>query len=52
MGVVYVNVCVSNHLKEELAWAVDKQLQKLKKKVILNLKQYYIPYYVTLSNVF
>ena len=53
---------------EELAWAVDKQLRvisnkmlfkavvrttkKLKKKAVLNLKQYCMHYYVTLSNVF
>ena len=24
---VYVNVCASRHLKEELAWAIDKQFQ-------------------------
>ena len=24
---VDVDVCISSHLKEELAWAVDKQLQ-------------------------
>ena len=24
---VDVDICVSSHLKEELAWAVDKQLQ-------------------------
>ena len=53
-------------LKEELAWAMDKQLRvvsneklfkqlyatkKLKKKAVLNLKQYCMHYYVTLSNV-
>ena len=27
MGVVDVDVCVSNHLKEELTWAIDKWLQ-------------------------
>ena len=27
MGVVDVNVCISSHLKEELAWAVDKRLR-------------------------
>ena len=27
MGVVYVNVHISRGLKEELAWAIDKQLQ-------------------------
>ena len=25
-GVAYVNVCISRHLKEELAWAIDKWL--------------------------
>ena len=55
MGVAYVNVRVSKSLKEELAWAIDKRLlvvsnkmlfktvsyttKKLKKKVVLNLKQ-------------
>ena len=27
VGVVDVDVCVLSHLKEELAWAVDKQLR-------------------------
>ena len=27
MGVVDVDVCISSHLKEELAWAIDKWLQ-------------------------
>ena len=27
MGVAYVNVHLSRHVKEELAWAVDKWLQ-------------------------
>ena len=27
MGIVYVDVRVSSHLKEELAWAADKWLQ-------------------------
>ena len=26
VGMVYVNICISRHLKEELAWAIDKQL--------------------------
>ena len=26
MGVVDLDVCVSSHLKQELAWAIDKQL--------------------------
>ena len=47
MGVVYVNVHVSMHLKEELAWAIDKWFQlyngiyttkKIKNKDVLNLK--------------
>ena len=64
MGVAYMNVCILSYLKEELAWVIDKQLwvvsnkmlfktsKKLKKKAILNLKQYCMHYYVTLSNVF
>ena len=44
---VYVNVHVSMHLKEELAWAIDKWFQlyngiyttkKIKNKDVLNLK--------------
>ena len=27
VGVVYVNVCASRHLEEELSWAIDKRLQ-------------------------
>ena len=27
VGVVYVNICISRCLKEELAWAIDKWLQ-------------------------
>ena len=27
VGVAYVNVCVLRHLKEELAWAIDKRLR-------------------------
>ena len=27
MGVVDIDVCISSHLKEELTWAIDKQLQ-------------------------
>ena len=26
VGVAYVNISVSKHLKEELSWAIDKQL--------------------------
>ena len=56
------------HLKEELAWAIDKWLwvinntmsfkicsyttMKLKNKVALNLKQYFVHYYDVISNVF
>ena len=64
----YLNVRVSKSSKEELAWAIDKRLRvvsskmlfktviyttkKLKNKAVLNLKQFCIRYYVTLSNVF
>ena len=59
-----VNICISRCLKEELTWAIDKRLwvisnkmfgyttKKLKKKAVLNLKQYCMRYYVTFSNVF
>ena len=26
VGVAYVNVCISRHLKQELAWAIDISL--------------------------
>ena len=52
-------ICVSRHLKEELAWATDKQFQVirliktvsyntegLKNKAVLNLKQYCMCCYV------
>ena len=29
VGVVYVNIHVSRHLKEELAWAIDKWFQRI-----------------------
>ena len=54
---VCVDVCVSRHLKEELTWAIDRQLQgisnimSLKTKTILNLKQFCMHCYVTLSNI-
>ena len=56
VGVVYVNIHISRQLKEELSWAIDKQLQfilntmlvktvirtskNLKNKAAFNLKQY------------
>ena len=59
MGVAYMKVCVSRHLKEELAWVIDKRLQlisyttkNLKNKAIFNLKQYCMCYYVTFSDIF
>ena len=53
----YVNVHISRHLEEELALAIDKQLQvisssyttkKLKNKPVGNLKQYCMCCYVAL----
>ena len=61
---VDVDVCISSHLKEELAWAVDKRLRvistlknskttkELKELAVLNLKQHCIRCRVALSNVF
>ena len=72
MDGVDVAICVSSHLKEELAWAADKYLwvigtimlfknsystkelkgtKIVKNKAVLNLKQYCLRCYVTLSNV-
>ena len=62
---VYVNVHVSRHLKEELAWAIDKRLRvncnkmlfkmvillETKNIVALNLKQYYLHCYVRMSTL-
>ena len=59
-----MNIRVLRCLKEELAWAIDKQLQvtsnkmlfktviPLRKKAILSLKQYCMHCYVALINVF
>ena len=61
---VDVNVRILSHLKEELAWAIDKQLwvistvmlfkntKELKNKAVLILEQCCICCYVALSNVF
>ena len=64
---VDVDVRVSNHLKEDLALAVDKRLRvintimlfknskstkELKNKAVLNLEQFCIRCNVALSNVF
>ena len=64
---VDVDVHISSHLKEELAWAADKRLwvistimlfiilrslKKLKNKAVLKLEQYCLRCYVALSNVF
>ena len=34
VGVAYVNVRVSKSLKEELAWAIDKQLRVVSNKML------------------
>ena len=66
-----VDAHVLRHVKEELAWAIDKRFQvnsnkmlfktviplknqriKQLNKAVLNLKQYCMRCYVTLSNVF
>ena len=31
----YVNVLVSKHLKEQLAWAMDKRFQVISNKILL-----------------
>ena len=64
---VDVDICVLSHLKEELAWAIDKWIRvigtiillksinstkELKNKAILNLKQYCMRCYVAISYVF
>ena len=41
VSVVYVSIRVLRHLKEELAWAIDKCGNALKLQVISKLKQSY-----------
>ena len=35
VGVVYVNVCVSRRLKEELSWVIDKRLRLIINTVLV-----------------
>ena len=35
VGVAYVNIRVSRHLKEELAWAIDKWLRIISNKMLI-----------------
>ena len=35
VGVAYVNVHVSRHLKEELGWAIDKWIQLIINKMLV-----------------
>ena len=61
---VDVDVCLLSHLKEELAWAIDKQFpvittimlfkatKELKKTSCFKFKEYCIHCYVALSNIF
>ena len=34
VGVAYVNILISRHLKEELAWAIDKRLWVISNKML------------------
>ena len=34
---MYVNVCILKSLKEELAWAIDKQLQLISNKILFKV---------------
>ena len=34
VGVAYVNLHVSRHLKEELAWVIDKRLRVISNKIL------------------
>ena len=38
VGVVDVDICVSSHLKEELAWVVDKQLWIISAIMLLKIQ--------------
>ena len=33
----YVNVCILKHLKEELAWAINKQLRVISNKMLFKI---------------
>ena len=33
-GCAYLNVCVLRHLKEELAWVIDKRLRVIGNKIL------------------
>ena len=35
VGMAYVKVCISKCLKEELAWAIDKQLRVINNKMLI-----------------
>ena len=37
VGVAYVNVRVSRHLKEELIWATDKRLRLIINKMLVKI---------------
>ena len=37
---MYVNVCVSRHLKEELAWAMDKWFWVISNKMLFKTVSY------------
>ena len=37
MGVAYVNVRVSKHVKEELVWAIDKRRQVISNKILIKI---------------
>ena len=34
VGVAYLNIHISTHLKEELVWIIDKQLQVIRNKML------------------
>ena len=38
VGVVDVDVCISSHLKEELAWAIDKRLRVISTIVLFKIQ--------------
>ena len=40
VSVAYVNVCMSRHLKEELAWAIDKWFWAISNTMLQYLNSY------------
>ena len=38
VGVVDIDACISSHLKEELAWAIDRRLWVISTKILFKIQ--------------